>query len=439
MLRTPSRRHPRAAIAAAALLLLPASAAQAAPGVRLIARDGARVEAALPPHLHGAALHVEVDGRRKSIVDRPATFSVRGLHSTARAGWHRLQLRGRRVRATTRFALGRRTGRRPPTVVLTHAPARTATGPAAVFRYSASGGAISCAVDGRAAPCSRRSLRTTVSPGRHTFRLRARARRGTTTLSWTWTVAPGVTPPASAPPAPPTGTEPVPVAPSAAPPSAGGQVTGGDGGFGAVLMADSFDRETSQWDAYGPRWPGNGGNGVRDQSALSVAGGVLNITARMVNGTLVSGAVATKLNITYGRVEFRVRTDPDPSGATSGVVLMWPQSNRWPIDGETDIYETGTDVDRSPFSSFVHFGADNQQVWVGQDADGTQWHAMAMEWTPTAIRFYRDGALVGTVTDPRAIPHVPQHLCIQLDAFSPSMSGTVRMQVDDVRILAYNG
>jgi beta-glucanase (GH16 family) len=138
-------------------------------------------------------------------------------------------------------------------------------------------------------------------------------------------------------------------------------------------------------------------------------------------------------------VEFRVRTDADPSGATSGVVLMWPQSNRWPIDGETDIYETGTDTDRTPFSSFVHFGADNQQVWVGQDADGTQWHAMAMEWTPTAIRFYRDGALVGEVTDPRAIPHVPQHLTVQLDAFSSTMTGTVRMQVDDVRILAYTG
>jgi hypothetical protein len=295
-------------------------------------------------------------------------------------------------------------------LVLPRAPARRGAGTIAAFRYSASGGAISCAIDAAPVGCSRRSLRTTVTPGQHVFEVRARGRRGSSVLSWRW---------AAAAPAP--------------------GANGAPAAFGPVLMADGFDRETRRWTAYGPRWPGNGGNGIRDQSALSVRGGVLTITARMVNGTLVSGAVASKLNITYGRVEFRVRTDPDPSGATSGVVLMWPQSNRWPIDGETDIYETGTDTDRRPFSSFVHFGADNQQVWIGHDADGTRWQAMAMEWTPSAIRFYRDGALVGEVTDPQAIPHVPQHLAIQLDAFSPTMTGTVHMQVDDVRILAYTG
>jgi hypothetical protein len=59
---------------------------------------------------------------------------------------------------------------------------------------------------------------------------------------------------------------------------------------------------------------------------------------------------------------------------------------------------------------------------------------MAMEWEPNAIRIYRDGALVWTVSDASAIPDVAHHLCIQLDAFKTWVSGAPRMQVDDVRI-----
>jgi beta-glucanase (GH16 family) len=193
--------------------------------------------------------------------------------------------------------------------------------------------------------------------------------------------------------------------------------------------------DTSKWSVYGPWIPGHNGNGIRDGSAISVADGVLTITARMVNGTLVSGGMSNRLNQTYGRFEFRVRTDPDPSVATNGVILTWPQSQNWPIDGENDIYETTDDADRIPIKSFVHYGADNKQYWFHHTGvDGTQWHTMAMEWEHDAIRIYRDGILVWTVTDQNAIPDVAHHLSIQLDAFKKSMSGTVRLQVDWVKI-----
>jgi hypothetical protein len=60
---------------------------------------------------------------------------------------------------------------------------------------------------------------------------------------------------------------------------------------------------------------------------------------------------------------------------------------------------------------------------------------MAMDWSPSAIKIYRDGALVWTITDPAAIPDVPHHLCIQLDALgSGTLTQRVRMAVDWVRI-----
>jgi beta-glucanase (GH16 family) len=193
--------------------------------------------------------------------------------------------------------------------------------------------------------------------------------------------------------------------------------------------------DTTKWSIYGPWIPGHAGNGIRDGSAVSVANGLLTITARMVNGTLVSGGISNRLNQTYGRFEFRARTDADSSLATSGVILTWPQSGRWPVDGENNIYETTLDADRTPIKSYVHYGWDNKQYWFHHTGvNGQEWHTFAMEWSPSAIKIFRDGALAWTVTDANAIPDVAHHLSIQLDAFKEWMSGSVRLQVDWVRI-----
>jgi beta-glucanase (GH16 family) len=83
----------------------------------------------------------------------------------------------------------------------------------------------------------------------------------------------------------------------------------------------------------------------------------------------------------------------------------------------------------------VHYGAGNHQYVFRHDADGAQWHTMAMDWRPDAIRFYRDGALIATLTDASAIPDVAHLLCIQLDAMATrQLAVPVRMFVDYVRI-----
>jgi Glycosyl hydrolases family 16/Carbohydrate binding domain len=202
-----------------------------------------------------------------------------------------------------------------------------------------------------------------------------------------------------------------------------------------LVFQDDFSGtavDTTQWSMYNS--PGHAGNGLRRPEAFSVANGLLAVTAQMVNGTLVSGGMAHKGNYKYGRFEFRVRTEADPSGATSGVVLTWPQSEQWPVDGENDIYETGTGTTRSSFSTFIHYGADNRQHYFRHAVDATQWHIVAMEWEANALRIYRDGVLVWTLTDLNAIPDVAHHLCIQLDAFKASMGSPVKMYVDWVKI-----
>jgi len=215
----------------------------------------------------------------------------------------------------------------------------------------------------------------------------------------------------------------------------------GDGGAVFRLAAfDDFDDaevDTESWYVYDSE--GNAGYGLRRPSAITTRNGRLVITARMEGDTLVSGGMAHNLAQTYGRWEFRVRTDADPSAATSGVVLTWPASGNWPVDGENDIYETWTTPDRFPFSTFVHFGADNDQEQLVHAADGTQWHDMAMEWTPDAIVIFRDGQWAGRITNPDAIPDVPHHLTVQLDAWTDRMGDPVSMEVDWVRVYRYDG
>lgn len=200
-----------------------------------------------------------------------------------------------------------------------------------------------------------------------------------------------------------------------------------------LVFSDDFDTlNTKEWFRYDS--PGHANNGLRRPEAVTVDNGLLVLTATMKSGSLVSGGMSHGRNYTYGRFEFRVRTEPDPSQATSGVVLTWPQSEKWPVDGENDIYETGTGAKRDAFDINIHYGADNQVAHSRQEVDATAWHVIAMEWEAKELRVYRDGPLVWTLKNVDAIPDVPHHLCIQLDAFAKTMTGTVRMYVDWVRI-----
>lgn len=202
-----------------------------------------------------------------------------------------------------------------------------------------------------------------------------------------------------------------------------------------LVFEDDFSQnavDQSVWNMY--HSIGHDGNGLRRPETISIEDGLLVITAQMKDGQLVSGGMAHRQNYTYGKFEFRVRTEVDSSKATSGVVLTWPQSEKWPEDGENDIYETGTGVSRNPFHTFIHYDKTNKQYHFAHQADAAEWQLVAMEWEPDELRIYRNGELVWTLRDKKAIPQVPHHICLQLDAFKKEMTGRVKLYVDWVKI-----
>lgn len=205
-----------------------------------------------------------------------------------------------------------------------------------------------------------------------------------------------------------------------------------------LVFEENFDGTSvnqSNWYIYD--FGGHAGNGLRSPRAFTVEDGLLVVTAQMIDGSLVSGGMAHRKNYTYGKFEFRVKATADPSGATSAVVLTWPQSEKWPDDGENDIYEThsSSNPNRTFFESNILSGAPLNKWSKGRyDIDAKEWNIVAMEWEADAIRIFVNGVKTWELTDPDAIVDKPHHLCIQLDAFKTTMTGVSRMYVDWVKI-----
>lgn len=216
----------------------------------------------------------------------------------------------------------------------------------------------------------------------------------------------------------------------------------------------------SNWDIYYS--PGHAGWGLRRPSAVAVGpdpqagtGGLLTITAKMgtgdETGQLVSGGVKVHHPQIYGNYLVRVKVEPDPDGVTSGAVLLWPESNQHPRDGEIDILESWSNREtRTPVESNLHWlrpgaeppftAADDYKAQVVHPGvDGTEWHVFELEWREDLVSVAVDGGTpVVLSTNPAEIASWNMEPTIQLDAFDafdapgvqPSLTGEVVMSVD---------
>ena len=94
---------------------------------------------------------------------------------------------------------------------------------------------------------------------------------------------------------------------------------------------------------------------------------------------------------TYGR--WVVRAAMEKGAGYGPAILLWPDSEKWPEDGEIDIVEMPRG-DRSRALMTAHYGKNNDQHSHGVPGDFTQWHTYAIDWLPDRIIFYIDGAAI---------------------------------------------
>ncbi|MCW0216394.1 MAG: glycoside hydrolase family 16 protein [Pseudonocardia sp.] len=199
-----------------------------------------------------------------------------------------------------------------------------------------------------------------------------------------------------------------------------------------LVLRDEFEGSsvnTSIWSMYDS--VGHDGKGLRRPAQFTVSNSILKCYGT-TNGT--TGGMAMKVGRQkYGRWECRMRSLRGDS-RYHPVLLTWPDSENWPIDGEIDFSEGKCGVNKVEF--FLHFGANNSQTYGFINVDITQWHDWAVEWTPTSVKGWCDGVQFFSDTNASHFNFGSHHLCIQLDWFpaGASTTGDGEMEVDWARV-----
>ncbi len=217
-------------------------------------------------------------------------------------------------------------------------------------------------------------------------------------------------------------------------------------GWGSPVLVENFDGvlNTSKWNVYNSP---TADKLPRRASNTSVSGGSLRLAGSYdAAGRNISSGVANTVNQLYGRWEVRFRVEA--GAGYSAVALLWPRTDKWPTDGEVDLFQIGS-ADRATAGAFVHNGPDNNSTGYTIKADFTKWHTVAVEWLPYRLTYFLDNQPVWTVSKSTAggnlIPSTsPMHLALQLDAGcaggvtcrEASTPARVNMYVDQVRVWA---
>ena len=180
--------------------------------------------------------------------------------------------------------------------------------------------------------------------------------------------------------------------------------------------------------AVAAKWGRSYPDGLKDTSkqgtyeptkVVSIGDGVLNIHVHTADGIhmvaallpTIPGAQGSYGGLLYGRYSLRLRADPASGYKLS--VLLWPDSEKWPKDGEIDFPETALGT---PIIGFVHHQNGRSavdQVGFYTDQTLTRWHTATITWLPTGITFQLDGNVIGTAY--ARIPNTPMHMIIQAE------------------------
>jgi hypothetical protein len=191
-------------------------------------------------------------------------------------------------------------------------------------------------------------------------------------------------------------------------------------GWGPAVAGDEFSGarlNTGMWSVY--NGPGHNGNGCRCPRQVTVGGGLLTITG-LPNGD--SGGIAWRAGQRYGRWEARMRVAQTDTGGHPyhPVLILWPDSDKWPSGGEIDYAEANAGEFR--VGAFLHYGngtASGAQESHSTMVDLAGWHNYAVEWTPDHIAGYVDGRLWFRTAGASVQPPGPMHQTIQLDDLYP--------------------
>lgn len=180
----------------------------------------------------------------------------------------------------------------------------------------------------------------------------------------------------------------------------------------------------------------------RPDAVLSVRNGVLDYHLRRVDGVPAGANPSPLINgnsqyQSYGRYSVRMRATAAGMNEYYAAVLLWPQSERWPVDGEFDFPEGRLSGTAGGFHHFSGAGSCGgcQAVAIDIGARFTDWHTYTIEWSPGRIRYLLDDAVV--LDNTAWVPSGPMRWQLQVETNGNGNSNG-HVEIDWVSVWAYN-
>jgi beta-glucanase (GH16 family) len=223
------------------------------------------------------------------------------------------------------------------------------------------------------------------------------------------------------------------------------------------IFTEDFDRDAgtgsfpgaaygSKWDVYKDGTPDTTGKATYMPSkVLSAHDGILDWYLHSEGGRPLTATTLPRLvssnaymGTTYGRFVTRFKiTETAPH--YSQVFLLWPDSERWPADGEFD-FPAG-DLGDTIGATAIHANSNLQREQFQSNYTFTTWHTAALEWAPGNARFYVDGNLIGSTSS--QVASNPMHYVLQMEATetsdtAPSAGTSTHMQLDWFAAYSYS-
>lgn len=197
-------------------------------------------------------------------------------------------------------------------------------------------------------------------------------------------------------------------------------------------LVEEFDTlDPNTWQLLADTFPGNRALFVPQNVALCAEGAKLTLREQSVSvRDYTAGAICSRAEYLYGRFE-AVMKPAAGSGLISGIFL-----HRYFPRQEIDVELLGRDPTKLLINVYFNpgddgfefnFGLRGTPVLIDLDFDASEaFHRYAIEWTPTAIRWFVDDHLVHErgSWEPTPIPHRPMQFFVNLwSARSEELAG----------------
>ncbi|MCZ4517768.1 ricin-type beta-trefoil lectin domain protein [Rhodococcus ruber] len=203
--------------------------------------------------------------------------------------------------------------------------------------------------------------------------------------------------------------------------------------------------EGQQWRTYPTCFPDTyDKRPYRPDAVLSTDNGALEYHLRQVDGMPAGASISPVIDVdsqyqTYGRYTARFKVDSPDLDEYYVAWLLWPQSEKWPEDGEFDFPEGSLAGNVGGFHHFAGEGSCANGCKLAATDVGarfTDWHTYTMEWSPGRIRYILDDTVVLDTTD--FVPSTPMRWELQTET-KGSGNSEGNLILDWASVYSWNG